>query len=352
MTKTKVAIIGSGPSAYSAAIYLSRAQLEPVLFTGLESGGQLMYTNELENFPGFPEGIIGAQFMMNLRKQAERFGTKIFNQYITAVDFSSKNFKLWTALPEGVSLQDYQKKSTQEIKILQEQIRQLEPTLQSEAVLVATGAKAITLGIPGEEKFFGRGVSVCAVCDSAFYKDKSVVVVGGGDSAMEDTLALTRFVNKVTIVHRRDQFRASKIMQQRVLNNPKVSVLWNAQLKEIIGEQLVQAVVVDVAGKQQQLASDGVFLAIGHKPASNLFASQLATTDQGYILTRRSSNQAGLAMAQSALDAEGKVQFPTMTSVEGVFSAGDVVDFRYRQAITAAGMGAEASLDIEKWLEK
>ncbi len=351
MTKTKVIIIGSGPAGYSAAIYLSRAQFNPVLFTGLESGGQLMYTNELENFPGFPEGIIGAKFMMNLRKQAERFGTKIIDQQITAVDFSKVAFKLWTNLPDEITTNEYKKMKPEESLKVQAKIRQTTEAYQADAVLAVTGAKAITLDIPGENKFFGKGVSVCAVCDAAFYKDREVFVVGGGDSAMEDILALTKFAKKITVIHRRNQFRASKIMQDRVLGHSKVKILWNSQLVEITGEQTVERVKVLIKGKAQEFKTDGVFLAIGHRPASSLFVDQLAMT-KGYILTRRSSNKAGLAQAQAALDKDGVVKFPTMTSVEGIFAAGDVVDFRYCQAITAAGMGVEAGLDIEKWLNK
>lgn len=352
MKQTKVVIIGSGPAGYSAAIYLSRAKLDPVLFTGLENGGQLMYTNELENFPGFPEGIVGAKFMMNLRKQAERFGTKIIDQQITAIDFSKHLFKLWTNLPSEISVDDYKKMKPQESLKVQAKIRQTSEAYQAQAVLATTGAKAITLGIPGEDKFFGRGVSVCAVCDAAFYKDREVFVIGGGDNAMEDILALTKFAKQITVIHRRDQFRASKIMQERVLNHSKVKVLWNSQLVEITGGQTVENVKILTDDKVQEFKAEGVFLAIGHRPASNLFIDHLALTDKGYILTRRSSNQAGLAQAQAALDKQGAVKFPTMTSVEGMFAAGDVVDFRYRQAITAAGMGVEAGLDIEKWLNK
>lgn len=351
MQKIKLAIIGSGPAGYTAGIYASRAQLEPVLFTGYESGGQLMYTSELENFPGFPEGIIGPKFMMSLRKQAQRFGTNIRDEQVTAVDFSSRPFKIWTNMPEGVTVEDIKKADVLTHKKYEDEIKKSEPTFSAEAVIVATGATSIMLGIPGEEKFFGRGVSTCAVCDAAFYRDKNVFVVGGGDSAMEDAMALVKFATSVTIVHRREEFKASKIMQNRVLENPKVKVLWNSQLVEILGDEMIKKIKIDTKGKINEFVADGVFLAIGHKPVVKIFREKLNLDEHDYIITRQSLSKVGLAEAQKHLNEKNLIDFPTMTSVEGVFAGGDVVDVRYKQAITASGQGCAAALDAEKWLE-
>jgi len=351
MKAEKLVIIGSGPAGYTAAIYASRAQLKPVLFTGMESGGQLMYTTDLENFPGFPEGVIGPKFMMSLRAQATRFGTEIRDAHVTAVDFSQRPFKLWTHLPAGVGMDIFKQGSQEEIDGAVTKIKADEPDVLADSVIINTGATSIMLGVPGEKEFFGRGVSTCAVCDAAFYKDKNVFVIGGGDSAMEDTLALTKFATKVTVVHRRDSFRASKIMVDRVLKNDKVEVLWNSQLKKIIGEYGVQKIVVEVDGKDQEFKADGVFLAIGHRPVTSLFRGQIELDDHGYIVTRQSLSKKGLVQAQAALNEKDLVAYPTMTSIVGVFAGGDVVDVRYKQAITAAGMGCAAALDAERWLE-
>ena len=244
------------------------------------------------------------------------------------------------------------KKATlEQYKQYEEQIKKLEPVLVAQAVIISTGATSIMLGIPGEEKFFGQGVSTCAVCDAAFYKEKNVYVVGGGDSAMEDTLALTKFASQVTVIHRRDTFKASKIMQDRVLNNPKVKVLWNSTLQEVIGNERVEKVKIDVAGQVQEFPADGVFMAIGHKPVTDIFRDKVELDEHGYVVTRQSLSQKGVEKAQAALDDKGLVSFPSMTSVEGVFAAGDVVDVRYKQAVTAAGQGCSAALDAERWLE-
>lgn len=351
MEEAKVAIIGSGPSGYTAGIYASRAQLAPVIYTGYESGGQLMYTTELENFPGISAGIVGPKFMMEMRTQAERFGSFIRDEHVTAVDFSQRPFKIWTQLPENVTPDDMKKATLEQYKQYEEQIKKLEPVLVAQAVIISTGATSIMLGIPGEEKFFGQGVSTCAVCDAAFYKEKNVYVVGGGDSAMEDTLALTKFASQVTVIHRRDTFKASKIMQDRVLNNPKVKVLWNSTLQEVIGNERVEKVKIDVAGQVQEFPADGVFMAIGHKPVTDIFRDKVELDEHGYVVTRQNLSQKGVEKAQAALDDKGLVSFPSMTSVEGVFAAGDVVDVRYKQAVTAAGQGCSAALDAERWLE-
>ncbi|MGD9129575.1 MAG: FAD-dependent oxidoreductase [Candidatus Woesebacteria bacterium] len=351
MIKTKLAIIGSGPAGYTAAIYAARAKLKPILFTGLESGGQLMYTTELENFPGFPKGIQGPEFMMSLRQQAEHFETQIVDQLVTAVDFKKRPFKLWTSLPESTAYDFYKKAKSEKILALTAKIKKKKHDIEPEAVIVCTGATSIMLGIPGEQKFLGRGLSTCAVCDAAFYKDKKVYVVGGGDTAMEDALALTKFAKEVHIIHRRDRFRASKIMQDRVLKHPKIEVLWNSNLKEVLGQDKVEKIKIKINGKIQKLTADGVFLAIGHRPVTEIFAGQLEMDEKKYLITRLSLSKAGLEKAKQALNKNGLVDYPSMTSVEGVFAAGDVVDLRYKQAITAAGQGCSAALDAEAWLE-
>ncbi len=346
-------IIGSGPAGYTAAIYAARAKLEPILYAGHAQGGQLMSTGDIENFPGFKDGVPGAELMINMQQQAERFGTDLRHQYVTAVDFSQRPFKLWTNLPQGITSQDFKESSLQELSAIQEKIRQEEPALAAEAVIIATGAVARKLGISGEDKFLGRGVSTCAVCDAAFYQDKIVYVVGGGDSAMEDTLALTKFAKKVYVIHRRDKFRASKIMQDRVLNHGKVEIWWNSQVKAVLGENMVEGLTIEKDGELREVKADGFFLAIGHRPNSNAFADQLEIDAHGYVVTRQSPSMAGVAAANQALgEGEPLLTYPTMTSVEGVFAAGDVVDLRYMQAITAAGQGAAAALDAERWLER
>lgn len=297
----KLIIIGSGPAGYTAGIYAGRAGLNPLLFAGEKSGGQLMNTTMVENWPGAKDGVMGPKLMQDLREQAEKFGAKIVDKQVTKVDFSQRPFKVYT--PEMYS---------------------------TEAVIVAVGAESIRLNIPGEERLLGRGVAVCAVCDAPFYKDKKAVVVGGGDAAAEDALALTKFAKEVVLVVRRDELRASKIMQDRVKNNPKIKILWKSQVTEILGENKVEAVQIN---KGKELPVDGVFLAIGHKPASEIFSGQLDLDEKGYLKTNFMKD------------------YPTMTNVAGVFGAGDVVDFRYRQAVTAAGMGCQAAIDAERWLE-
>lgn len=297
----KLIIIGSGPAGYTAGIYAGRAGLNPLLFAGEKSGGQLMNTTMVENWPGAKDGVMGPKLMQDLREQAEKFGAKIVDKQVTKVDFSQRPFKVYT--PEMYS---------------------------TEAVIVAIGAESIRLNIPGEERLLGRGVAVCAVCDAPFYKDKKAVVVGGGDAAAEDALALTKFAKEVVLVVRRDELRASKIMQDRVKNNPKIKILWKSQVTEILGENKVEAVQIN---KGKELPVDGVFLAIGHKPASEIFSGQLDLDEKGYLKTNFMKD------------------YPTMTNVAGVFGAGDVVDFRYRQAVTAAGMGCQAAIDAERWLE-
>ncbi len=350
MSHTNLAIIGSGPAGYTAAIYTGRAEIEPVLFSGHEAGGQLMYTTEVENFPGFPEGIMGPEFMMGMKRQAEKFGTHIVNELVTAVDFSQRPFKLWTDFPDGYSVEDFKRTDKDKIKALGEELRQTEPNFTAEAVIVSTGAASIRLGIPGEQKYMGKGVSTCAVCDAAFFRDKKVYVIGGGDSAMEDALALSKFTGDVTVIHRRDELRASKIMQKRVLEHEGIDVMWNTELKEVKGGQVVTEIVVEHEGERKTLAADGVFLAIGHRPVTALLQDQVLLDDRGFVVTSQNYTEEGLKLAKKRLNKNGVVDYPSMTSVEGVFAAGDVVDLHYKQAITAAGFGGAAALDAEKWL--
>jgi thioredoxin reductase (NADPH) len=351
MQKIKVAIIGSGPAGYTAGVYTARAKLEPVLFAGYQSGGQLMYTTDVENFPGFKDGIDGPTLMVTMREQAQRFGAQIQDVHISAVDFSQRPFKIWTALPEGVSPDIYAKGTKDQVAEVIAKVKTLEPAYEAESVIISTGATSIMLDIPGEDRLLGRGVSTCAVCDAAFYREKDTFVVGGGDSAMEDTLALTKFAKSVTILHRRDSFRASKIMQERVLNHPKVKVIWNSKVVEVLGDQSVQKLKIDVSGTVSEVAADGLFIAIGHTPATNIFKGELQLDEHGYVVTRQSLSHHGLVLAETAVNEKGLIEFPSMTSVDGIFAAGDVVDVRYKQAITAAGQGCSAALDAERWLE-
>jgi thioredoxin reductase (NADPH) len=302
-THAKVVIIGSGPAGLTAAVYAARANLAPIVFAGHMYGGQLMLTTEVENYPGFPDGIMGPELMEAFRAQAERFGSVIHNVDVTAVDFSVRPFV----------------------------VRTDEDEYTAESVILATGASARWLNIPGEARLRGRGVSTCATCDGAFFREKRIVVVGGGDSAMEEAIFLTRFGSKVTIVHRRDSFRASKIMADRALNHPKIEVIWNSAVTEVIGADATEALKLEnlVTGEESVLPADALFIAIGHDPNTGIFAGQIDLDPAGYIVS-----------------ADG-----VRTNVEGVFVAGDVYDVRYKQAITAAGSGCKAALDAEKYLE-
>jgi thioredoxin reductase (NADPH) len=297
-------IIGSGPAGLTAALYAARADLAPLMIEGREAGGQLMLTTEVENFPGFPDGIQGPELMADMRKQAERFGTEYLTADVDAVDFT-------TGSPFTVQVGA--------------------DTHRARAVIISTGATARWLGLENEQRLVGRGVSSCATCDGFFFRDRELVVVGGGDSAMEEALFLTKFASKVTIVHRRDELRASKIMQDRALANPKIAWEWNTVVVDVLGEQQVEGVVLEdtQTGERREFRTDGLFLGIGHDPATALFRDQLELDPEGYILVHEPHTQ---------------------TSVAGVFAAGDVVDHTYRQAITAAGMGCKAAIDAERWL--
>jgi thioredoxin reductase (NADPH) len=300
----KLIIMGSGPAGLTAAIYAARARLNPLVIEGFEPGGQLTLTTEVENFPGFPEGIMGPELMENFKKQASRFGAKFVLGMLESADLSKKPFQLTIA----------------------------GKPMTCDALIVASGASARWLGIEAEKKYKGRGVSTCATCDGAFYRDRKVIVVGGGDSAMEEANFLTRFASEVTIVHRRQEFRASKIMLERAQKNPKIKWVVDSQVVDITGAQGVEAVVIENLKTKERstLAVEGVFVAIGHVPNTSTFKGQLPMTEQGYLIVQGET---------------------TMTTIPGVFSAGDVHDLRYRQAITAAGSGCKAAMDAEKWLE-
>lgn len=306
----RVIIIGSGPAGLTAAIYTARASLEPLVIEGEPSstsdqpGGQLMLTTEVENFPGFPEGIMGPELMMNFRSQAERFGAKFLTEKVTKVDFSARPFKVWVRDDE----------------------------YHADAVIVSTGARSLMLGLEEEQRLIGHGLSTCATCDGFFFRDHHIAVVGGGDSAIEDASFLTKFASKVTLIHRRDEFRASKIMQERAFANPKIEVLWNHTVTKINGENKVDGIEVTntVDGSVSTLPVTGVFIAIGHRPNTDLFSGVLDMDEAGYLQTQPDSSY---------------------TNIDGVFACGDVQDHTYRQAITAAGSGCMAAIDTERWLE-
>jgi len=322
MNKWDVIVIGGGPSGYTAAIYLARDTLSVLVLAGNQPGGQLMNTTEVENFPGFEKGILGPDLMLAMEAQAKRFGAEVKYSEVTKVDLTGETKKVWVG----------------------------ETEYEARVVVVSTGAFSKMIGV-GEEKYIGRGVSICAVCDAAFYKNKKTFVVGGGDAAMEDALALTKFADEVTIIHRRGEFRASKIMQQRVLTNPKVKVLWNSGVVGLTGETKLSSIKVKnlETEKIDELAADGLFVAIGHVPTTKLFEGILELDEKGYLRTVMTALMRDSKWRVSEIDM-WKDGFPTMTSVEGVFGCGDVVDYRYRQAITAAGMGCQAALDAEKYL--
>ena len=302
-----VVIVGSGPAGYTAALYAARANLDVLMFQGFEVGGQLMLTSDVENYPGYRDGVMGPDMMDDFEAQAARFGAKMRPQNVERVDFSERPFKLWAEDED-------------------------EPVF-ARAVVIATGAKAKWLGLPGEERLMGRGVSGCATCDGFFFKDKRVAVVGGGDTAMEEALFLTKFAAEVLLIHRRDQFRASKIMLDRAQKNPKITFITDTVIQDVLGEDSVEGVTIKnlKTGEEREVQVDGFFAAIGHAPATGIFEDQVEMDDGGYILQKENT---------------------TATSVPGVFAAGDVSDKRYRQAVTAAGDGCRAAIDAERWLEE
>ena len=302
----KTIIIGSGPAGLTAAIYAARANLSPIVFEGNQPGGQLTITTDVENYPGFPDGVLGPDMMDLFRKQAQKFGAECFYKHVSKVDFSSTPFKIYVQDEEYLA----------------------------ESVIISTGASARMLGLEAEKELMGYGISTCATCDGYFFKDKEIVVVGGGDSAMEEANFLTKFASKVTLIHRREDFRASKIMIDRVLDNPKIEIIKNAVIEDILGSQKdgVSSIILrdTIDGNERNFDCDGVFYGIGHKPNTDQFKGIINLDDQGYIITNPGS---------------------TLTNVAGVFACGDVQDSHYRQAITAAGSGCMAAIDAEKYLE-
>jgi len=301
-----VIILGSGPAGLTAAVYAGRANLKTLVVSGVLAGGQLMLTTMVENFPGFPDGIMGPDLMAVMRKQAERFGAEFVDDDTVAVDLKKNPFKVVVG----------------------------EKTFEARSIIIATGASAKWLGLESEARLRGRGVSSCATCDAYFFKEKEVIVVGGGDTAMEEALFLTKFATHVTVIHRRDRLRASKIMQDRAFKNPKISFVWNTAIEEVLGAEKVEGVRVKnlLTGEVKTIRCDGVFIAIGYEPKTDLFKGQVQMDEKGYIVLKDSESM--------------------QTSVAGVFSAGDVHDHKYRQAVTAAGDGCRAAMDAEKYLEE
>jgi thioredoxin reductase (NADPH) len=306
MTETReLVIVGSGPAGLTAAVYAARANLHPVVIEGIGAGGQLMLTTDVENYPGFPDGILGPELMTKFREQAARFGAEFVTADVDRVDFSERPFGIWVGDTE----------------------------YQAQAVIVSTGASARMLGLESEQRLLGKGVSTCATCDGFFYRDKPIAVVGGGDSAIEEALFLTKFATKVTVLHRRDELRASKIMQERAFANPKIEFQWNSVVEDVVGNGSVETLKLrdTVTGDVTALEVEGLFVAIGHDPNTKLFEDQLEMDANGYLVLPHAGS--------------------TRTSVEGVFAAGDVADHVYRQAVTAAGTGCMAAIEAERWLE-
>jgi thioredoxin reductase (NADPH) len=336
MSHSAVIVIGSGSAGLTAALYTARANLNPLVLEGKEPGGQLTWTTEVENFPGFPEGILGPELMDRIKQQAQRFGANLKMEKVVKVDLSKRPFKV-TTNDDPFNLEGNLTEYT------------------ADALIVASGATAKTLGLPDEMTFMGYGLGTCATCDGALYKGRKVAVVGGGDTAVEEASFLTRHASQVTLIHRRDSLRASRIMQDRLFANPKVDYLWNAAPVEYLGVKEGHKSLSGVRlrstkdGSTTDLKVDGLFLAIGHSPNTEAFEGQLAMTPEGYILNRTALSWKGIEAPAGLLDS--MLNYGTATSVEGVFAAGDVVDTHYRQAITAAGSGCAAAIDCEKWLE-
>lgn len=322
MSAQNVVIIGGGAAGLSAAVYLARAGLAPLVFAGSPPGGQLMLTTEVENFPG-TDSVLGPQLIENLRNQAKKFGTTIIDENITSVELKNRPFTVTTGGGK---------------------------TYMSQSIIVATGARALWLGLDSEQRLRGKGVSACATCDAFFFRNKIVAVIGGGDSALEEALTLTKFASKVYVVHRRDTFKASKIMQKRVLEHEKIEVIWNAQVEEVVGKLKVEGLTLKIGQDSKTIQVDGVFVAIGHRPDTDLVKGKVELDQKGYLVT---TAIAALINFQSPIYTKDQfdVRYQTMTSVRGVFGAGDCVDHVYKQASTAAGLGVQASLDVERWLE-
>jgi thioredoxin reductase (NADPH) len=310
-----VLIIGSGPAGLTAAIYTARANLSPLVIEGAPSstsdqpGGQLMLTTDVENYPGFTDGVMGPELMATFRAQAARFGAEYLTDKVTRVDLTSRPFGVWIGDPEAS-----------------------EPAYLASSLIISTGAQSLMLGLPGEERLIGRGLSTCATCDGFFFRDRHIAVVGGGDSAMEEAIFLTKFAERVTVIHRRDTLRASKIMQERALKNDRIDFRWNATVVELLGDEALAGIVVEdtITGERSTMPVTGLFVAIGHRPNTDLFTGALDMDPAGYLLTHPGS---------------------TATNVPGVFASGDVQDHTYRQAVTAAGSGCMAAIDAERWLE-
>ena len=401
-----VVIIGGGPAGLSAAIYLARANLNPLVFAGSPHGGQLMLTSEVENYPGY-ESILGAELITKMRNQAIKLGARIINENVLKVELSKKPFAVHLSkLSHDRNFSGTKLPSISHEAVGSSKFGHFDNVLNAKSIIIATGARALWLGVPGEERLRGKGVSACATCDGFFFRNKTVAVIGGGDTALEEALTLTKFAEKVYLIHRRDSFRASKIMQERVLKHPKIEVIWNTQVVEIVGKERVEGVSLKIV-KNQSINSqktsfktnsrlisdkfetnstikvDGIFVAIGHKPDTNLFTGKIELDEKGYVVTntilaqRYLNNQLSMTNNQSIInnlminkkstkigklkiDHSLKIEqlnidhlkYQSMTSLPGVFAAGDCVDSVYRQASTAMGMGVAASLEVERWLNQ
>ena len=401
-----VIIIGGGPAGLSAAIYLARANLKPLVFAGSPPGGQLMLTSEVENYPGY-ESILGAELITKMRNQAIKLGARIINENVLKVELSKKPFAVHLSkLSHDRNFSGTKLPSISHEAVGSSKFGHFDNVLNAKSIIIATGARALWLGVPGEERLRGKGVSACATCDGFFFRNKTVAVIGGGDTALEEALTLTKFAEKVYLIHRRDSFRASKIMQERVLKHPKIEVIWNTQVVEIVGKERVEGVSLKIVKNQSMnsqktsfktnsrlisdkfetnstIKVDGIFVAIGHKPDTNLFTGQIELDEKGYVVTntilaqRYLNNQLSMTNNQSIInnlminkkstkigklkiDHSLKIEqlnidhlkYQSMTSLPGVFAAGDCVDSVYRQASTAMGMGVAASLEVERWLEE
>ena len=401
-----VIIIGGGPAGLSAAIYLARANLKPLVFAGSPPGGQLMLTSEVENYPGY-ESILGAELITKMRNQAIKLGARIINENVLKVELSKKPFAVHLSkLSHDRNFSGTKLPSISHEAVGSSKFGHFDNVLNAKSIIIATGARALWLGVPGEERLRGKGVSACATCDGFFFRNKTVAVIGGGDTALEEALTLTKFAEKVYLIHRRDSFRASKIMQERVLKHPKIEVIWNTQVVEIVGKERVEGVSLKIVKNQSMnsqktsfktnsrlisdkfetnstIKVDGIFVAIGHKPDTNLFTGKIELDEKGYVVTntilaqRYLNNQLSMTNNQSIInnlminkkstkigklkiDHSLKIEqlnidhlkYQSMTSLPGVFAAGDCVDSVYRQASTAMGMGVAAALDVERWLEE